>query len=163
MSRDPKKTPAETWDALEKMALEDEVDRVLGLSDAKLDEELEAAGLDPKAIRERGRRIGQQLEGDKKEEPASGDTGAWVSEPPPPASVPLRGLTRRSVWLIAAVLAAAIGGGAAVAAGMFSKHETPPVNDLPDAGPSKVETAPAPTASGVLIQGDTDWKTRRPK
>ena len=184
MSRDAKKTPAETWDALEKMPLEDEVDRVLGMSDAQLDEELEGAGLDPKAVRERGRQIGRQLEGEgravdprlgaarrpsKEDESASSEPGAWVSEPPPAVPIPSPGLTRRSVWLIAAVLAAAIGGGVAVAAGMFGKHEAPPVNDLPDAGLPKVETkvktppAPAPSALGTLIQDDTDGKPRRSK
>jgi pimeloyl-ACP methyl ester carboxylesterase len=57
----PKLAPDEAWDALEKMAVDDEVERVLALSDEALDAELKAAGADPVRVRERGEALGRKL------------------------------------------------------------------------------------------------------
>src|SRR5260370_40952592 len=61
-----KRTPAEAWDALENMAFDDEVARVLALSDEQLDEELKESGLDPQRVRERGRALGERLRSEHK-------------------------------------------------------------------------------------------------
>ncbi len=53
-----KRTADEAWNALEKMDVDDEVDRVLGLSEKELDDELAKGGVDPKGVRERGRAMG---------------------------------------------------------------------------------------------------------
>jgi hypothetical protein len=45
-----KRTPEEQWKALEAQAHEDEMDRILALSEADLDRELADAGLDPAAV-----------------------------------------------------------------------------------------------------------------
>lgn len=90
-----KRTPEETWDALEKMALEDEVERVLALSEKDLDDELRAAGADPRRVRARGRAVAAQI--------ASGRTRGDR-----PAASPSRvTLLRRGRWV--AMLAAALG------------------------------------------------------
>jgi hypothetical protein len=62
MSGSPKeKRPAaETWRALQGQAAEDEMDRILALSDTDLDRELEAAGLDPQAERARGEQLAEE-------------------------------------------------------------------------------------------------------
>jgi len=68
MSEESKKklSDAQTWAALERMADEqradDEVERVLGLSEAELDAELRAAGMDPEALGAEGEAIGRKLE-----------------------------------------------------------------------------------------------------
>jgi hypothetical protein len=62
MSDSPKekRSAAETWRALQGQAAEDEMDRILALSATELDRELEAAGLDPKAERERGEQLAEE-------------------------------------------------------------------------------------------------------
>jgi hypothetical protein len=66
-----KRTRDEAWDALEKMDVDDEVDRVLALNREELDRELAAGGLDPQRVRERGRALAERLE----KEPAGVATG----------------------------------------------------------------------------------------
>jgi hypothetical protein len=121
-----KRTPEEAWKALETMSVDDEVDRALGLSDAELDAELAAGGLDPKRVRERGNALGEQLEQRIEEkakarakatnaqtpvshEPPSEPAGTAGGADAPPKVVPFR----RARWV--ALLAAALGGGAVVA------------------------------------------------
>jgi hypothetical protein len=53
--------PDEAWDALEKMALDDEAERVGALSDEEIDAELASEGLDPKALRARGAALAAKL------------------------------------------------------------------------------------------------------
>src|SRR4030088_3092308 len=62
MSPPNKRTPQETWDALEQMALDDEAERVVGLGDAELDQELKDAGVDPAKVRARGRELAEELQ-----------------------------------------------------------------------------------------------------
>jgi hypothetical protein len=109
--RKNKRTPDEILEAIEEQAAADEADRILALSDEALDHELAQAGFDPKAVRERGRRIGEPITA--RADPESMGGGAWVSEPPPARdpSAP------RWAWLAASALAAVfVGGGAIVAA-----------------------------------------------
>lgn len=54
MSTTRKRTADQAWDALEEEAIDDEVQRVLALSDEALDAELAKAGADPTKIRARG-------------------------------------------------------------------------------------------------------------
>jgi len=88
-----KRTPEEAWDALESMALDDEVDRVLALSDEQLDEELKESGLNPERVRERGRALGEKLRSEQK-----------PSTPAPRARILVM---KRARWV--AALAAALG------------------------------------------------------
>jgi hypothetical protein len=53
--------PHDAWDALERMALDDEAERVGSLSDDALDRELASRGLDPKALRARGEALAAKL------------------------------------------------------------------------------------------------------
>jgi hypothetical protein len=110
-----RRTPAETWDALENMAFDDEVDRVLALSEEQLDEELKESGLDPQRVRERGRALGEQLRSEHKssvadERPAPPPPRAHLlpregvdESPPPRARVRI---PKRVRWV--AALAAAL-------------------------------------------------------
>jgi hypothetical protein len=160
MTRDQKRAPEEVWDALVKMALEEDVDDVSTLSDAELDAKLAAEGFDPKKIRERGRELGARLAAGEAEPVGAG----WVSEPPPPA--PVRMLTRRSLWLLAAALAALIGGGVTVAVGAWSKHEPKPIDDHADSAPEIAPappSAPAPPPSSRLRQMDPNEESKPPK
>jgi hypothetical protein len=50
----PRRTPEETWKAIERGAADDEMDRITALSDAELDAELRAIGFDPEEVREQG-------------------------------------------------------------------------------------------------------------
>jgi hypothetical protein len=61
MSEKRKLPPNEAWDALERMALRDEAERVHALSDSELDKELAAKGIDPKALRARGAALAAKL------------------------------------------------------------------------------------------------------
>jgi len=62
MSTEKKKlAPDEAWDALEKMAVDDEVERVLALSDEDLDAELAKTGANPERVRQRGDDLGRRL------------------------------------------------------------------------------------------------------
>jgi hypothetical protein len=105
-----KRTPEEILEAIEEKAAADEADRIVALSDEALDRELAEAGFDPKALRERGRQIGERATASA--DPGSVEGGAWVSAPPQ-AQGPS---ATRWVWLAAAALAASVVGGAIVAA-----------------------------------------------
>jgi hypothetical protein len=96
-----KRAPEEAWDALEKMELDDEVDRVLGLSDKELDDELAKGGADPQQVRNRGRQIAAQIV------PSATPT---LGQPPKPsgAAAPAKVIPLRRVRLVA-LLAAALG------------------------------------------------------
>jgi hypothetical protein len=159
--RKNKRTPDEILDAIEEQDAADEADRILALSDEALDRELEAAGLDPKAVRERGREIGERVTA--RGDPESIGGGAWVSEAPRArgSSVP------RWAWLAAAALvAAAVGGGAIVAANRnkTDKPVSPPDSGLTDAGtpPQTGEAMPAPSGAPSPPSNLGD-KPHRPK
>jgi hypothetical protein len=157
MTRDQKRAPEEVWDALVKMALEEDVEDAAALSDAELDAKLEAEGFDPKKMRERGRELGARLAAGEAEPVDAG----WVSEPP--RAAPVRRLTRRSLWLLAAALAALIGGGVTVAVGAWSKHEPKPIEDHADSAPELAPVpppAPAPPPSTRLRQMDPNEESK---
>src|SRR5260370_1538437 len=115
-----KRTPAEAWDALENMAFDDEVERVLALSDEQLDEELKESGLDPQRVRERGRALGEQLRSEHKssvpdERPVPPPPRARLlsregvdERPPPSARVRIAKRVRWVAALAAALSATAI-------------------------------------------------------
>jgi hypothetical protein len=56
-----KRTAEEAWDALEQMSVDDEVDRVLSLSDEELDAELARGGVDPDKVRARGEALAARM------------------------------------------------------------------------------------------------------
>ena len=57
----PKRSPAETWEALQKSRLRQEGERVAKMSRAELDASLEARGVDANAARERGAALAAKL------------------------------------------------------------------------------------------------------
>ena len=96
----PKKklAPDEAWDALQKMAVDDEVERVLALSDEDLDAELGKTGANPERVRQRGEDLGRKLVAEREaREAGKGRTGA-------------AGTSRRRwvAWLAAATLGAGV-------------------------------------------------------
>jgi hypothetical protein len=101
-----KKTPEEAWDALEQMRVDDEVDRVLGLSEAQLDAELKDAGADPAKVRARGEAIGRELDAKRAATKKHVNGGAGKDVPAKPEKGP-SGLRRRWIaWGVPAVAAA---------------------------------------------------------
>jgi hypothetical protein len=95
MSKDRKLSPDEAWDAVEKMALKEEAERVGALTDEELDRELERQGKDPKALRARGQALAERL---------------MAKAPAPVGARPVvpstRARSRWPLWLVAAVLGA---------------------------------------------------------
>jgi hypothetical protein len=61
MNRDRKIAPDEAWDAVERMALDDEAKRIESLSAGALDAELDRQGFDPQALRARGAALAARL------------------------------------------------------------------------------------------------------
>jgi hypothetical protein len=117
-----KLTADEAWDALATMGADDEVDRVLGLSDAQLDAELKEAGADPAAVRARGEALGRELDVKRAEtKRALGGTGR--DAPAKAERAPSRMRRRWVAWGVPAVAAAAattalvLGGGGGVLVG----------------------------------------------
>jgi hypothetical protein len=97
MTRGKKLSPDEAWDALQKMALRDQAERVSKLSDQELDRELASKGVDPKALRARGAALAEKLRAAAHEEPTK-----------PSDQAPKR---QRPGW-VAMVAAACFGAGA---------------------------------------------------
>jgi hypothetical protein len=60
-----KRTPQETWEAIEKQVREDEIDRFLAKSPAEVDASLRAAGHDPAAVRAEGAALAKKLLADR--------------------------------------------------------------------------------------------------
>jgi hypothetical protein len=112
MSSEQKRKPHEVWDALEKMAIHDEAERVGALNDQELDDELAKKGLDPSAVRARGAALAAKMK---------------AKVPTPAAEVPVRGRpSTRKRWI--AVLAAATLAAAALTASIpvvvaVARHE----------------------------------------
>jgi hypothetical protein len=143
MSKNRKLPPGEAWKALEQMAFDDEAERILGLSDKELDDELARHGFDPAALRAEGaayaeklkREAGQRAAADRSAD-AADRSGKVVKLPVtvPPA----RRRPARVVWLAAAMLGAGVltlvaMNGAAIVA-LF--HHVEPIGpDIYDAGP----------------------------
>jgi hypothetical protein len=102
MSTEKKKlAPDEAWDALGKMAVDDEVERVLALSDEDLDAELRKTGANPERVRQRGEELGRRLVGER--------AGSTNRAPP--------SRRRWAAWLAAATLGAVVAGVLAMNAG----------------------------------------------
>jgi|SRR5882672_1242540 len=95
MSHERKPPPDKAWDALEKMSLAEEAERVRALTDEELDRELTAHGKDPKALRARGQALAARF---KAKAPA---TAAAL-----PVAPFARTRRRWTVWLLAATLGA---------------------------------------------------------
>jgi hypothetical protein len=140
MSQQPKHrlTPEEVLDAIEDADAADEAARILALSDGDLDRELYEAGLDPDAVRARGRKIGERAMRFAGERSADGD--AWVTAAPP---APRRSVPPRWSVLLAAALAAVVVGGAPFAVRLLSKPDDRPIQNRPDASPTPT-AAPSP-------------------
>jgi hypothetical protein len=60
-----KRTPRETWKAIEALARQDEIDRFVALPSAEVDARLRAAGHDPTAIRAEGALLAKKLGADR--------------------------------------------------------------------------------------------------
>lgn len=143
----PKKklAPHEAWDALEKMELDDEVERVLALSDEDLDEELRKTGVNVERVRQRGEDLGRRLEAER------GERKATTGRPGPAA--PSR---RRSVaWLAAAAIAAAVAGVLAMNAGTVVAWFRPGLPIGPDDG-GMVPRPPSPQERAEALR----WRAR---
>jgi hypothetical protein len=93
--------PHQLWDALDKMDLYDEAERVHALSDAELDDELAKKGIDPTALRSRAAELAATRKGDSPEQPVT-----LVVHAHPP---------ERKRWVIL-IAAATLGVGAVAAA-----------------------------------------------
>jgi len=108
-----KRTPEEAWKALEKIAVQDEAERVAELSDAELDAELRAEGFDPPRVRARGAAIADELM----------RRGARTRQKVNP---PRR---RRTSWTVALVAAALAAAGIAGAAILSLPHRRAPTTE----------------------------------
>jgi hypothetical protein len=140
-----KRTAEETLAALERQAAEDEMDRILALSDADLDAELSQAGLDPKAERARGGPMGREAHRAAarlvEHGVHDGDATAWTRAEPRATPV-VRPRFARRVFALAA--AAAVAGGIVVGVRwMTSRTEVAVPSPPADAAPA--DAAPAPT------------------
>jgi hypothetical protein len=58
---DRTRTAAETWNRIQAMSVDDDLEDVLAMSEAELDREIVAAGGDPKEIGERGAALAEKL------------------------------------------------------------------------------------------------------
>ena len=61
MNEKKARTAAETWNKVQAMGIDDDLEDISSMTDAEIDAELEAAGGDPKAIGERGRELAARL------------------------------------------------------------------------------------------------------
>jgi hypothetical protein len=143
MTGDRKLTDDELFDVIAEQAIDDEAERLAHLSDADLDAELAAAGVDPEQVNAKGAELAAQLLG-------SQPVQAVPQAPPPaePAKVvhlaAARSKRRPRVWLaLVAAAVAAIGGGALIVA-----NQGPPP---PPPGPTVV---PAPSRPAPLLLAD---------
>lgn len=142
----PKRTAEETLAALKREAAEDEMDRILALSDADLDAELSRAGFDPKAERSRGGPMGREAQRAAERlvphEVREGDATAWTRPEPRPVQAPvLRPRFARPVFAVAA--AAAVAGGIVVGVRwMTSRTEVALPSPPADAAPSSTAAPP---------------------
>jgi hypothetical protein len=96
MTKGKELPPDEAWEAIQKLALEEEAERVGKLSDEEIDQELAQKGIDPKALRQRGKALAERL--------AAKPPAPVIALPAPP---PRRG-GPLYVWIAAAAIAAAV-------------------------------------------------------
>jgi hypothetical protein len=150
-----KRTAEETLAALERQAAEDEMDRILALSDTDLDAELSQVGLDPKAERARGGPMGREAHRAAARLGArdvhDGDATAWTRAEPRAAGTPiLRPRVARPVFALAA--AAAVAGGVVVGV-RWMTSQTEVTNPSPPADAAPAPTpAPPPSAEDLRRQ-----------
>jgi hypothetical protein len=146
MSTKKKKlAPDEAWDALEQMAIDDEVERVLALSDEDLDEELRKTGVHPGRVRQRGEDLGRRLEAERAARKAT--TGR-----PGPADPSRR---RWVAWLAAAAMGAAVAGVLGMNAGAVVAWFRP----APPIGPDDGGMVPRPPSPRELAEA-LRWRAR---
>jgi len=145
MSTEKKKlAPDEAWDALEQMAIDDEVERVLALSDEDLDAELRKTGANPERVRQRGEDLGRRLAGEREASRtgvASTSRRRWVA------------------WLAAATLGAAVVGVVAMNAGTVVAWFRPVPIGPDDAG--LVPRQPPPQELAESLRGRARSECRR--
>ena len=136
MRDDRKRSPEEAWEAIQRMALDDEASRVESLSSAALDDELTKQGMDPKALRARGAALAAALAKGAPASEARGGRGAVAKLPGTSRwSAPARSIP----WLAAAALGA-------VVLAVVAKHRGPVAT--PEAiGPDTVDAAPQMSAA----------------
>ncbi len=113
----------------------DEAERILALSDEELDGELREAGLDPKAVRDEGRRLAEHASRATGEGLAGGE--AWVSGVVPLA--PRRSLSARWTAVLAAAVVVLAASGALLAPTILAtlaKRNEKPIRIAPDVSAS---------------------------
>jgi len=138
MSTDRKRPPHKAWEAVEKMALDDEARRVASLGDEALDRELAGQGMDPQALRARGAVLAAQLA-----KSAAGAREASGSVAKLPAKAWSSG-ARSIAWIAVAALAAGV---VAVVASRRPPEEAigPDIRDA--ASPKPAAPSPAEVAA----------------
>jgi hypothetical protein len=127
VSDDRKPSPVEAWQAIDAMASQQELDRIKALSEAELDRELAALGIDPAAARSVGQSALEAAARDAGIDPAAAahptpDAGGRGG--PPPAATNVARLPRMARWV--ALAAAALV--AAVIVGVVLTKEATPVS-----------------------------------
>ncbi|HEX8792932.1 MAG TPA: hypothetical protein VF765_18430 [Polyangiaceae bacterium] len=151
MSEQPKRTPKQALEALEKWAVRDEGERVAAMSDEELDASLEKEGVDPQAARERGAALAAKLMAQR----AAAAPGQGSSaEPPKVASLEAAREKKREgrggrslAWLAlaaAAAVVALLGGGGVIVA--LNAPEVTPSAPVPSAPEPHGPPEPSPTA-----------------
>jgi hypothetical protein len=166
-----KRTALETLEALDRQAAEDEMDRILALSDAEIDAELAAEGFDPTSERAEGARMGEQLASDALAAGGAAVAAEGAGEAVPKiAKVVSIARPRRSafvVWLVAAAFAALVGligvtQGAAIATWFKGKPE--PVEPILPDNEKAAPPTPHELAEKMRDEADTacanaEWGT----
>jgi hypothetical protein len=151
--------------AAEDQAFEDTASEVSQMSEADLDAELLAAGIDPDEV---VKTFSLPAHLSKAEQPPASDkvargaeddhadAGAWVSAPAPSR---IRQRPRRWAMLLAATLGAVAVGGTPLALRVLAKHREYPVAG-PDAAPTgSVKPSPAQLRSAALAAcGRHEWR-----
>ena len=138
----PKREPDQVWKAVVKEADDDEREfqRVAGATAEEVDASLRAKGVDPKAVREEAgewrREVEQRVAARKRKE--AEDRARTRSIRPERRAPPAM------LWLIAATLGAAVGGGLVYAA----MHRAPPPAPAP--APSAPEPPPEPPLDDLI-------------
>jgi len=149
-----KRTPEQVWRTAEKEATEEEIEfqRACNTSVAEAEKELAATGLDPKAERERAgdwrRQIEERVAARKRKELLDRERARSLR--------PERRSRPAFVWLVAATLGAAVGGGLVYVTMHREPAPTPaPVpGPTPSRAPEPVEPAPPQLVSAADLRRD---------
>jgi hypothetical protein len=135
-----KRSAAEAWEALEDMAAQDELDRVLSLSEKELDAELAEAGFDPERVRAKGEEVAAKILGR-----ASADVAAPARRP------------GRAPWFTLAS-AAALAAAAAVALFVGPTPDGHRVASPPGPTPAEVKQAAELSRKGLDECASRAWR-----